>query len=291
MRKALFGPAGNSQSFYDAGYKHSTEMPRYLKEMGLDWYEYSCGKGIRIKPETAQEIGREAEKCNILMSVHAPYYINLANPDPEKRERSREYVYETLETAKHMQAKRVVLHTGSTKGKSRSGAFKTAMDEMKKLVEEKRKRGYTDILLCPETLGKQNQLGSLEEILMMCRISDELLPTIDFGHLHSRGNGCIKTQGDYAAILDAVENELGQERLRNMHIHFSHQEYTIKGERRHLTFQDNEYGPFFEPLSKEIVKRGMYPVIVCESSGTMAEDALKMKKIYGQDLLTHSAVL
>lgn len=291
MKKALFGPAGNSQSFYDAGYKHSKEMPHYLKEMGLGWYEYSCGKGIRIKPETAQDIGRAASQNNILMSVHAPYYINLANPDSQKREKSRDYVYETFETAKHMQAKRVVLHTGSAKGKKRNKALDTALEEIKKLVREKNERGYGDIILCPETLGKLNQLGSLNEILAMCKVSDELLPTIDFGHLNSRGNGCIKTQEDYTAILDAVENELGSERLKRMHMHFSHQEYTQKGERKHLTFEDTEYGPFFEPLSKEIVKRGMHPVIVCESRDVMAEDALKMKKIYEQDLITSGAVL
>ena len=291
MKKALFGPAGNSQSFYDAGHKHSREMPAYLNALGLGWYEYSCGKGVRLCRETAQEIGREAEKHSIFMSVHAPYYINLANPDPAKRERSREYVYETLETAKHMQAKRVVLHTGSTKGKSRSDAVKTAIGEMKQLVKGKNERGYADIILCPETLGKISQLGSLEEIIEMCKVSDELLPTIDFGHLHSRGNGCIKTQEDYAAILEAVENELGSERLKCMHIHFSHQEYTQMGERRHLTFKDTEYGPFFEPLSKELVKRKMHPVIVCESAGVMAQDALAMKKIYERDLITFGAVL
>ena len=173
-----------------------------------------------MKPETAEEIGRAAADCNIPMSVHAPYYINLGNHDPEKRERSREYVYETLRIAKLMGAKRVVLHTGSAKGKKRSEAVKTAIGELKTLVKEKNARGFADIILCPETLGKVNQLGSLEEILEMCKVSGELYPTLDFGHLHSRGNGCIKTQEDYAAILDAVENELGAERLKAMHIHF-----------------------------------------------------------------------
>jgi deoxyribonuclease-4 len=81
-----------------------------------------------------------------------------------------------------------------------------------------------------------------------------------------------------------VENDLGSERMRGMHVHFSHQEYTEKGERKHLTFEDTIYGPFFEPLSKEIVKRGMYPVIVCESRDLMAEDAAKMKEIYERDI-------
>ena len=284
MKKALFGPAGNSKSFYDAGYKHSWQMPQYLKDMNLGWYEYSCGKGIRIRKETAERIRTEADAHGIGMSVHAPYYINLANPDPEKRNRSREYIYQTMKVARQMGAGRVVMHTGSTKGKDRTTSLELAVAELQTIVSEKNEMGYSDIILCPETLGKINQLGSLEEIITMCSIADELYPTVDFGHVHSRGNGSIKTQEDYAAILDKVENALGSERMRGMHAHFSHQEYTEKGERRHLTFEDTLYGPFFEPLSKEIVARKMHPVVVCESRDVMAEDAAEMQRIYERDL-------
>jgi deoxyribonuclease-4 len=239
----------------------------------------------RIKKETAEKIGEEAKKRGILMSVHAPYYINLANSSPEKRAKSRKYILNTYEVAKNMKAKRVVLHTGSAKGKNRKEAVQTVISELKTIREEIIELNLEDIILCPETLGKVNQLGSLEEILHICEADDMLLPTIDFGHLNSRGNGCIKTQADYAAILDAIENSLGKERMDKMHVHFSHQEYTQAGEKRHLTFEDTEYGPFFPPLSKEIVKRNMHPVIVCESRDVMAKDALTMKKIYEQDLL------
>ena len=194
MKKALFGPAGNSKSFYDAGYKNSWQMPQYLQDMNLGWYEYSCGKGIRIHKETAERIGAEAKSHGIGMSVHAPYYINFANPDPQKRSRSREYVYQTLEVAKQMGAQRVVLHTGSTKGKKRTTSLEFAVNEIQTIVREKNEMGYGDIVLCPETLGKINQLGSLEEIITMCKVSDELFPTIDFGHVHSRGNGSIKRE-------------------------------------------------------------------------------------------------
>ncbi len=291
MRKALFGPAGNPVAFYDAGHKHSYEMPQYIKNMDLDWYEYSCGKGIRIKKETAQKIADEAQNNEISISVHAPYYINLANHDHEKRERSRKYIMDTYEVARNMRAKRVVLHTGSAKGKNRKEAVKLVIDELAIVRDEITNAGLGDIILCPETLGKINQLGSLDEILEICKADDMLYPTIDFGHLHSRGNGCIKTQEDYAEILDKIEDALGKERLDNMHVHFSHQEYTIQGEKRHLSFEDNEYGPFFEPLSKELVKRKMHPVIVCESRDEMAKDALSMKKMYEQDLLSTGAVI
>ncbi|MCK5128859.1 MAG: TIM barrel protein [Clostridiales bacterium] len=280
-----FGPAGNSKSFYDAGFKHSYQMPKYIEDKSLGWYEYSCGKGANLKQETAQKIGQEAKKHNIGMSIHAPYYINLSNPEEEKRQKSREYIYQTLQLAHYMEATRVVFHPGACMKQSRGVALNTALREMEIIIDEMDQQGFQDVIICPETMGKKNQLGTLDEVIQLCLVDERIVPTIDFGHLNSRGQGCIESQEDYAEILDIIESALGSERLNKLHIHFSHQEYTNMGEKKHLTFEDIAYGPFFEALSKEIVKRKMTPVIICESRDTMIEDALIMKKIYQQDLL------
>lgn len=289
--KVLFGPAGNSKSFYDAGFKNSYEMPQYIANMDLDWYEYSCNKGANIRKETAEKIGKAAEELGVGMSIHAPYYINLANADPEKRIKSGEYIYQTLNVARNMGAKRIVFHPGSYMKQSQKVAFETTYNELKIIIQEVKNRGFDDIYLCPETMGKHSQLGSLEEVLKLCLIDEILVPTIDFGHLNSRSNGSIKTCEDYSNILDTIENMLGIERMKNIHIHFSHQEYSKSGERRHLTFEDDIYGPYFEPLSMELVNREMSAVVVCESSNTMIEDAAIMKKIYQQDLILANDVI
>ena len=111
-------------------------------------------------------------------------------------------------------------------------------------------------------------------------MDERIWPTIDFGHLHCRGLGAINSKEDYAAILDKLENGIGMERTRTMHVHFSRIEYTKGGEKMHHTFADVQYGPEFMPLAELIAERGYEPVFICESKGTMAEDAKSMKDMY-----------
>jgi deoxyribonuclease-4 len=129
-------------------------------------------------------------------------------------------------------------------------------------------------------LGKQNQLGSLEEIIEICKIDDRLIPTVDFGHIHARGLGALNSTEDFIEVLDRIEKDLGYDRLKYLHCHFSRIEFTKGGEKKHWTMDDIQFGPEFEYLAKAIHIKQMEPVIICESKANMAEDALKMKKIY-----------
>ena len=299
-----FGPAGNSKSFYDEGGKRSVQMPAWLRERGLDIYEYSCGRGVNLGLETAAEIGRAAREAGVGVSIDAPYLIHFANPDPDKRAKSRDYIYRSAELAGPLGAQRVVFHPGSTKGMPRAEALAMALEEMPRLMEElaaqlqetaekldpakltgeelesyiKSRSG--DLWICPETMGKINQLGDLDEVLALCQCHPKLLPAIDFGHLNARTQGGLKGEEDYARVLDAMGQALDADKLQQFHIHFSHIEYTQAGEKQHLTFEDEVYGPFFEPLAVQLVRRGLTPWIICESKDTMAEDALRMKQCY-----------
>ena len=275
-----FGPSGNSDSFYEQGFKSSVQMPAWLRGMGLSAYEYQCNKGVKISREMAVKLGRQAAENDIFLSIHAPYYINMASPEQEKRDNSRRYMLETLEAAKWMGAKRIVVHTGSCSKVSREWALKTAIDVLKQVIREADDAGFSDITICPEVLGKINQLGTLDEILEMCRVDDRLIPTVDFGHLHARGMGCLRCVQDFDDVLSRIESQLGSERLKNLHCHFSRVEFTSGGEKKHWTIEDTQYGPEFEHLAEVIYRRRMEPVIICESRDYMAEDALKLKGIY-----------
>lgn len=274
-----FGPGGNSKSFYDAGYKTTVEALKWLFDIGLNAYEYECGNGVNVTEATAKKIGEEAQKYDISLSVHAPYFISLASEDEEKRQNSIKYILNTLKVAKLMGATRIVVHPGGTGKRERKEAFLVAMETMKQSVVAAKSEGYSDIYICPETMGKINQLGTVEEIIQMCKIDEMLLPTIDFGHINARTMGGLKTEEDFINIISDIRNELGTERGNNFHAHFSKIEYTKGGEKKHLTFEDNEYGPDFALLAKAMKKTGVTPTIICESAGTMAEDALAMKKI------------
>ncbi|WP_010252577.1 TIM barrel protein [Acetivibrio cellulolyticus] len=275
-----FGPSGNSESFYEQGYKSSVQMPAWLCDMGLNAYEYQCSKGIKVSESTARNIGEEASKNGIYLSIHAPYYINMASEEEEKRINSKRYILETLICAKWMRAKRIVVHTGSYSKVDKKWALKMACEVMKEVLGEAKESGLDDVGICPEVLGKQNQLGSLEEIIEICKIDESLIPTVDFGHIHARGLGILNSIEDFEAVLNTIENALGFERLKNLHCHFSRIEFTKGGEKRHWTIDDIQFGPEFEYLAEAIYKKKMEPVIICESRDNMAEDALKLKKIY-----------
>lgn len=275
-----FGPSGNSESFYEQGYKSSAQMPAWLSAMGLEAYEYQCNRGVNISEKTAREIGEEAVKNDIFLSIHAPYYINLASPEEEKRKNSKRYIIETLTAAKWMGAKRIVVHTGSYSKVDKRWALKTAIDLIGEVLDEERNSGLEDVLICPEVLGKNNQMGSLDEIIEMCRIHELLMPTVDFGHIHARYQGGLNCPEDFERVINQLENALGFERIKNLHCHFSRVEFTKGGEKKHWNIDDVEFGPEFAHLAEIIVKKGMEPVIICESRSNMAEDALKLKKIY-----------
>ncbi|MGB9679455.1 MAG: TIM barrel protein [Thermoanaerobacteraceae bacterium] len=275
-----FGPAGNSDLFYKQGYKNSVQMPEWLHNLGLDAYEYSFSRGIKIKEESAVLLKENAEKFNITITIHAPYYINLASTDKEKVENSKNYLIQSVIMGNLMGAKRVTFHPGSSMSDTRSNALKRVKVLLKEIIDELEESGYSHISLCPETMGKQNQLGTLEEVMELCQINENLIPTIDFGHLHARDLGRFKTIQDYEEVLDIIEKSLGVKRAKNIHVHFSRIEFTEKGEKKHWTLADEQYGPEFLPLAKLFFIRNIEPIVICESRGTMAEDAVKLKEIY-----------
>jgi deoxyribonuclease-4 len=275
-----FGPAGNSESFYAAGYKASVQMPGYLQQLGLNAYEYQCGKGVRVSDSLAASLKQKSQEHGITLSLHAPYYINFANPEEEKQKNTIDYVLQSCEAAKKMGASRVVAHTGALMKMTREEALGHAKKLLRRTLDAVDACGLGDIHVCPETMGKINQLGDLNEVLELCQLDDRLLPTIDFGHLNARTLGGLTKKEEMAAVLDAIEDKLGHDRLKVFHSHFSKIAYTKGGKKCHLTFEDMEYGPEFFPLAELIYERGLEPTFICESAGTQTEDALAMKEMY-----------
>jgi deoxyribonuclease-4 len=151
---------------------------------------------------------------------------------------------------------------------------------MKLSIDALDSEGLSHIHICPETMGKVNQLGTLEEVLELCKIDERLIPCIDFGHLNARDLGVLKTKEDFEQIFVKIRDNLGTDRLKNFHSHFSKIEYSKGGEKRHLTFEDTVFGPDFEPVMDLTVKYGCSPTFICESAGTQAEDAKQMKDYY-----------
>lgn len=273
-----FGPGGNSESFGKRKFPES--LPEYLASMRLNGYEVECGRGVRIAEKTYQLLPELAKTHGIYVSLHTPYFISLSSENEETRLKSVSYILESAQAAKRLGAEKIVVHSGSCAKMSREAALELAKDTLLRAQRTLDENGLSDIRICPETMGKINQLGTLSEVIELCGIDERFLPCVDFGHLNARTLGGIKTADDYAAILDEIENRLGFERLKKMHVHFSKIMYTAGGEKCHLTFADEEYGPDPKPLMELFAARGLEPSIICESAGTQAEDAAEMKKLY-----------
>lgn len=278
---AFFGPSGNSNKFYDEGYKSSLQMPKWLSDMGLDAYEYQCSKGVKITEPTARKLGEEAKANNIALSIHAPYYINLATDDEEKRVKSVKYITDSMIAADFMGATKVVVHSGACAKMDRRIAMEYAKKTLSMALNEAENLGVSHVHICPETMGKINQLGDLDEVIELCHLDDRLIPTIDFGHLNARTLGGLREHSDYLEIFYKIENGLGIDRLKVFHSHFSRIEFTNPGgEKKHHTLADTQYGPEFSPIAEIVYKKNLTPTFICESDGTMAEDALSLKKMY-----------
>ena len=275
---ALFGPGGNSVSFQKQ-YRSTLDAPCFVRSCGLDCYEYEAGQGISASPDMFLKLGENARAEGIKLSFHTPYFISLSSTEPEKRLKSIDYLYDSARACEALGAGIMVVHTGSAAKIPRETAMAYAAETLRLADRMLEENGFS-VRLGLETMGKLNQLGTLDEVLQLCALSPRFAPVVDFGHMNARERGLFFTEDDYKAVFDRIANTLGPDYADRLHCHFSKIEYTEKGEKRHLTFEDTTFGPDFEPLMDAIAHLGVSPTIISESAGTQSEDAKQMKDRY-----------
>ena len=271
-----FGTAGLADSYTVKKFDPAA-IAAYTAGFGLTAFEYQCGRGVRLAHDKAAALGAACAERNIALSVHAPYYISMSSLEEDKRLHSIDYLLQSCALVKALGGRRVIFHSGSCGKQSREAALEKALDTMERAVKACDEAGYGDCILCPETMGKVNQLGTLDEVLALCAVDSRITPCIDFGHLYARSCGTqfaeATAAADYAALLDTLAERLGDDRAVHFHAHFSRIAYTKGGEKCHLTFADTAFGPPHLPLLQLLKARGLAPTIICESAGTQAEDA------------------
>lgn len=278
-----FGPSGFCDKFLEK-YSKSEDVPSWIIEHNLDAYEYAFNKGIHIGDEKAIKLGQIFKEYGVELSVHAPYFINFANPDDIMADKSKGYIIDSLTKMKLMGAKRLVFHPGSLTKNTREKAFELVMRRLKELSTLLDEYDFEGMYICPETMGKHGQIGTVEEVAQMCAIDEKFIPTLDFGHINSYTLGGLKTYDDYVNVFKTLEKYIG-ERYKKVHIHFSKIMYGSKGELKHLTFEeDTEYGPDFEILAKVLKDLDIDATIICESRGSQTIDSVKMKNIFEETI-------
>lgn len=275
MCRLRFGPAGKPLSFKGKMEK----VPEYLEEIGLDALEYEAVRGVRISESKARLLGEEAEKHGVVMSLHAPYFINLASPDPTVVEKSIQRIVDSMKAAEWMKAYAVVVHTGYYKGhKSREDALKQAIEGYRKALEVLPDWVRTP-WISPEVMGRTAAIGDVDEVIRICMEVDRCRPTIDWAHLYARYQGQrVKSVDDVIEVIELFEKNLGKQAIDPLHTHFSKIEYGKGGEREHHTLSETEYGPEWEIVCQAYLETGINAVIISESP-VLEQDALLMKKI------------
>ncbi|MEM2354741.1 MAG: TIM barrel protein [Candidatus Bathyarchaeia archaeon] len=279
-----FGPAGVPPGFR-ALKATLMDVPRLLREEGLDAFEYQAvrwGVKPQIRREDAEKFGLKAKENDVLLSLHASYFINFCG-DKETIEASKTRLVACATAAQWMQAQTVVFHPGFYGKKASKEAFANCLEALKDVVERLKSLGVTRVKLGPETMGKPSQLGSLEEVIALCENVEQTQPVIDWAHLHAREKGLFKTVEDFRRIVETVEKRLGTDAVKNMHCHFTKVEFTEKGEKCHHTLDEAGYGPDFALLAKVIAEFKLNPVVISESP-VLDVDAIKMRDILKKEL-------
>ena len=279
MGRIRFGPAGKPLDFKGA----MERVPEFLASIGLDALEYEAVRGVRISEAKARLLGEEARRHDIVLSMHAPYYVNLASPDEDVVKRSLKRLYDSMVAAEWMGAYAVVVHPGYYKGnKSREEALRRVIEAFNSLMEGLPAWVKTPEV-APETMGKTSQVGSLEEVVEICRNTQRCRPCIDWAHLYARAEGgFVRSVDEVVKAIEYVERELGSRAVRPLHTHFSKIEYGRGGEREHHTLSEEEYGPDWRIVCRAYLETGIDAVVISESP-ILEKDALLMKKICDEE--------
>ncbi len=247
-----------------------------LAEMGLDALELGWVQSVRVSEETCAQIRAASLEKDVLVSVHAPYFINL-NADEEEWPKSRKRLMDAAHYGNLAGATHIIFHPGSYFGRSPEEVLPLAIERLASCIDELR-AAANPVTLCPETMGKSAMLGSLEDVLAMSRAMPGVTPCLDFAHLHARpGDGSMNTYDEWARLLNGYVQALGRDGLAHLHIHLSGIEYGPKGEKEHLRVEDADLD--IKALFRALHNLKCGGRILCESPA-MEEDALVLKRLW-----------
>jgi deoxyribonuclease-4 len=245
-----------------------------LAELGLDALELGWVQSVRVSEQTCADIRAIAQERDMLISVHAPYFINL-NADDEEWPKSRKRLMDAAFYGNLAGASDIIFHPGSYFGLPPEEVLPRSIERLGECVQELRSAGNPAVLR-PETMGKSAMLGSLEDTLAMSKALPGVLPCLDFAHLHARpGDGSMNTYEEWRSVLESYRTALGEAALQNLHVHLSGIAYGPKGEKEHLPVEEADLN--LDALFRVLVDLGCRGRILCESPA-MEDDALVMKR-------------
>ncbi len=271
--KLNFLTAGMPLSTGKGGYPKALDI---IEEMGLDGMEVEFVHGVRMSDETRQFLNKTAKEKNLVLTAHGPFYINLNSKEEEKVEASVNRIIDTAATANDFGGYSITYHAAFYMGKDKEVVYEQVHRQTEKIVKILNDNNLK-MWIRPETTGKATQWGDYEEIIRLSKDFEQVLPCIDFSHIHARTGGEYNTYDEFCKILDRIGTELGDFALNNFHAHLAGIEYTSKGERRHLIFEESDMN--YKDLLKALKVFGVKGALVCESPN-IETDAKILKDYY-----------
>ncbi len=275
MQKLLFGTAGIPLKAKGSSTINGISQ---VKGLGLGCMELEFVRNVNVSEKSAPEVRRIAEKEDIILSCHGQYFVNLNADDEKKIEASRARILKAARIANMCGAFSITFHMAYYMGRGHSKVYSIVKKHLKEVVEKLKSEG-NNIWIRPETTGRLSQFGSFEEILQLSQELDNVLPCIDFSHLHARSLGKCNTYEEFSSILEAVEKKLGKNGLHNVHIHIAGIEYGKKGEIRHLNLKDSDMN--YKDLVKAWKNFKIKGAVISESPN-IESDALLLQRMYKQ---------
>lgn len=273
MNELKFITAGQPICNGSNGYESAFDI---LDKLKLDGMELEFVHGVRMSPANQKLVKEISQNKKMTLTAHGPYYINLNSKEEEKIEASIKRVLDTARMGQELGAFSVTYHAAFYMGMNPDEVYKKvekSMEQICKTLEEEN----IDIWVRPETTGKPTQWGNLEEIVKLSKNFKQVLPCVDFSHLHARTNGGYNTYDDFCGIFEFIGNELGTIALENFHAHLAGIEYGPKGEKKHLMLNESDMN--YKDLMKAFRKFDIKGALVCESP-IMEEDAVLLKEFY-----------
>ena len=273
MDKLKFVTAGQPICNGSAGYEKAFEI---LENLKLDGMELEFVHGVRMSPPNQKLVKEISAEKNMVLTAHGPYYINLNSKEEDKIEASIKRVLDTARMGKELGAYSVTYHAAFYMGMQPDEVYKKVEKSMEEICSSLDEEG-NDIWVRPETTGKPTQWGNLEEIVKLSKDFKQVLPCVDFSHLHARTNGLYNTYDEFCRIFETIGTEIGSYALENFHAHIAGIEYGEKGEKKHLMLKESDMN--YKDLIKAFKKFDVKGVVVCESP-VMEEDAVLLKEYY-----------
>lgn len=253
------GPAGSKGLGNEKGLEK-------VRSLGLNAMEIEFTYGVRMLAGKAKKIGRMAKDFDIELSVHCPYYINLASSDNAKVLASKKRILDSCQKAHLLGARYAVFHAGFYQDRAKKDTYSRIRKEIKDIAMSVKGKKW-NVMLAPETTGKKSQFGDIDELLALRKETGCEL-CVDFAHLLAR-DGRI----DYNNIFDKLKG------MDHIHAHFSGIEYTQKGERKHLLTEKKA----ITPLVKKILEHHIDITIINESPDPIG-DSLKTKEVFDNEI-------